>query len=114
MFLAVRIHFGPGGLLAERQPFTSLRMKILTQTGEFVTGGDTIQSQVSCTLAKSMARDGLTFGIIITDRQMFLKILFGVSEIVLRRGCKHGRQYGSTGHFCVSGSWRKKPDGHSA
>jgi hypothetical protein len=113
-FLPVCIDFGSGRFLAERQPFTGLRMKIFTQAGEFVTGGNAIQSEISRTLAKPLAGNGLALGIIIANRQMFLKILLGVSEIILRLGCEHGRQRRSAGYFCGCWSERMKPDGYSA
>ena len=113
MFLAVCPRFNSCRFLPERQPFTGLRMKIFTQAGEFVTGGDATQSQVGRTLAEPLAGDGLALGIIISDRQMFLKILLGVSEIILRLGCEHGGRRGLTGCFCASRSERTKPDGYT-
>ena len=89
--------------MPERKPFAGLRMKIFTQAGEFVGGGDAIQSKFGGTLSKPMAGDGLPLGVIIANRQMFLKILFGVTEIVLRLGCEHGRQRKSNGLDQFSG-----------
>ena len=89
MLLAVSSFFNPGGLLAERQPFAGLRMKIVTQARKFVAGRDAIQSQVRRTLAEPLAGDGLPLGVVIADGQMLFEVFFRVVQVALCLGGQH-------------------------
>ena len=97
MLLAVSSFFNPGGLLAERQPFAGLGMKIVTQARKFVAGRDAIQSQVRRTLAEPLAGDGLPFGVVIADGQMLFEVFLGIDSdgFVVWRPASLGVGFGS-------------------
>ena len=79
----------PSGFVPQRQPFAGLRMKILAQAKEFAPLCDAGQTQLLRSLPIPLPKDLLIFRVIIADAQVFLKILLGVAQTVLRFGCKH-------------------------
>jgi len=79
----------PSGFVPQRQPFVGLRMKVLAQAQEFRTARGARQTQLLRSLPIPLPQDLLTFRVIIADAQVFLKILSGVAQTVLRFGCKH-------------------------
>jgi len=79
----------PSGFVPQRQPFAGLRMKVLAQAQEFRTARGAGQTQLLRSLPIPLPEDLLTFRVIIADAQVFLKILSGVAQTVLRFGCKH-------------------------
>ena len=102
MFLAILPDLHPSGFVPQRQPFAGLRMKVLAQAEEFRTARRAGQTQLLRSLPIPLPQDLLTFRVIIADAQVFLKILSGVAQAVLRFGCKH-TPYGKTaGRACVN------------
>ena len=102
-FFAINPLFNPCRFLPERQPFAGLRMKIIAEPDKLIGGGHAGQSQICRALADPLAGDGLPFGIIIANRQVFLEILFGVNRVVLGFRCQYCHQLKSTGLARVSG-----------
>ena len=105
-FFAINPLFNPCRFLPERQPFAGLRMKIVAEPDKLIGGGYAGQSQICRALADPLAGDGLPFGVVITNRQVFLEILFGVNRVVLGFWCKHCRQLKSTALPALAGSGR--------
>ena len=102
-FFAINPLFNPCGFLPERQPFAGLWMKIIAEPNKLIGGGHAGQSQICRALPDPLAGNGLPFGVIIADCQVFLEILFGVNRVVLGFRCQHCRQLKSTGLARVGG-----------
>jgi hypothetical protein len=102
-FLAVNALFNPCRFLPECEPFASLRMKIIAEPDKLIGSRRAGQAQIRRALADPLAGDGLPFGVVIANRQVFLEILFGVNRVVLGFRCKHCHQLKRSGLARVSG-----------
>ena len=75
----VRAH----GVLAHRQFFARMRMKIFAQPHKLIQVGHAAQFQVFRSLTKPMSQHLLAFGVIIADGQMLFEVLLGIFQAAL-------------------------------
>ena len=104
--LAIRANIQARGFLAHRQLLAGLRMKVLTETNEFVLACDTRQPQFLGSFAIPLAQDLLAFGVVVTDAQVFLEVLLGVDQSVLCFGSKHGQRLQVAREIALASSGR--------
>jgi hypothetical protein len=79
--LAIRVRFGPRRLLPQGQPFAGLWMEIFTQPFKLIGQRDTLEARIHRTVTEPVTGNVLTFGAVIPDRQMLIKILFGIARL---------------------------------